>query len=161
MNSWLSNLPLHLPSPLKTNAFSPEAGIKASSSEGFPPIMQVSFSPEGKHSCHCPQTLTPWQRAGFPGLCLIPAVGEEQCPLTEPGFVPTLQFNPPVFTKLLWVPPHICERRWEGKGQNHTLPERVTTQLQAPAMGQTSSAVRPGRALSSDLRLMVLVLTKI
>ena len=43
----------------ENHAFSPEVGIKASSSEGFPPVMQVSFSPEGKHSCHCPQTLTP------------------------------------------------------------------------------------------------------
>ena len=66
--------------------------------------------------------------------------------------MPTLQFNPPVFTKLLWVPPPSCERRWESKGQNHTLPEPVTTQLQTPALGQTSSAVGPGGARSSELR---------
>lgn len=54
--------------------------------------------------------------------------------------------------RVLLGPTSTCERGTEGKGQSHPVPEPVTTQLQTPAMGQTSSAVRPGRAQASALR---------
>ena len=42
----------------------------------------------------------------------------------------------------------------------HTVSGPVTTQLQTPALGQTSSAVRPGGAWASDLRLINAKMTR-
>ena len=144
--------PSPLPCSLQTNTSSPEKLRGASSSQELPSSNQVfSFSWDTKQLSPPSDRLAGRQQASQ-GCVWFQLSGEQPCPLTAPGSVPRLQLNPPVFIRLLWGPPPICERRWEDKGQNHTVSDPATTQLQTPARGQTSGAMRPGRARASDLR---------
>ena len=151
--------PSHLPCPLQTKASSPETLSRASSFQGSPSSIEALVSPETQNSCHCPQTQTPWQSRP-PG-----DVSDPSCQVSS--HVPRLNLG--------WHPPaistHLCSSdsygyhlpsvRGDGKAKGKTTPSlTLSPVVQTPARGQTSSAVRFGRAQASDLRLINTKITR-